>query len=81
MQGFPFFSQYFNGQINERLTPSSTRESKERFDIRLSLKSTDSTQLIIKLKLNYLKKDFLDLLFFHGMVPLLIIDADTYQYL
>jgi hypothetical protein len=39
---------------------------KGRFGIRLSLKLADSTQLIVKLKFKDLKKDFLDILFFHG---------------
>jgi hypothetical protein len=39
----PFFSQYLNGKIDERLTSSSTLVSKDEFRLRLSLKSTDST--------------------------------------
>ena len=43
VKGLPFFSQYLNGKIDERLTSSSTLVSKDEFSFRLSLKSTDST--------------------------------------
>jgi len=70
VKGLPFFSQYLNGKIDERLTSSSTLVSKDELSLRLSLKSTDSTQLIIKLKFEDLKNDFFEIFFFHGRVPL-----------
>jgi len=66
----PFFSQYLDGKIDERLTSSSPRVSKDEIGFRFTLKSTDSTQLIIKLKLEDLKHDFFDFFFLHGRVPL-----------
>jgi len=66
MEGLVFFSQYLNSEVNKRLTPSSTPVYGSRLGIRLSPKLADSTQLVIKLKFKDLKKDFLDILFFHG---------------
>jgi hypothetical protein len=66
MQGLPFFSQYLNGQVNQRLTPCSPPVHGGGLGVRLSPQLADSTQLIVKLKFKDLKKDFLDILFFHG---------------
>ena len=65
MKGLPFFSQYLNREINERLTSSSPSVYEDRFGLRFSLELPDSTQLIIKLKFKDLKKDFFEILFFH----------------
>ena len=69
MQGFAFFSQYLNGQVNQRLTPCSPPVYGGRLCIRMSPQLADSTQLIVKLKFKHLKKDFLEVLFFHGSHP------------
>ena len=55
VQGFSFFSQYLNGQVNKRLTSSSMPACKGRFGFRLSLKLPDSAQLVIELKFKDLK--------------------------
>jgi hypothetical protein len=68
MEGFPFFSQYLNGKVNERLTSSPPSDCRGRFGFRLSLKLADSTQLVIKLEFKDLEKNFFEVLFFHVTV-------------
>jgi len=78
MEGFAFFSQYLNAHVNQGLTPSSTPSHGSRFGIRLSPKLAYSTQLIVKLKFKDLKKDFLDILFFHGSTSWMIVNINQY---
>jgi len=70
VQRFAFFSQYFKAQINERLTSFSTPGLKVRLAVRLSLKLTDSSKLLFKLKFKDLKEYLLDILFFHNRMLL-----------
>ena len=68
MKGLPFFSQYLNGEVNKRLTSSSSSYCRGGFGFGFSLKLADSTKLIIKLKFKYLEKDFFEILF-KGVSP------------
>jgi hypothetical protein len=68
VEGLAYFSQYLNRQINKGLTPFSLFAWEDGFDLGPSLELADSTQLAIKLKLKDLQKDFLNIVFVHGMV-------------
>jgi hypothetical protein len=49
VEGLAFFSQYLNGQIDQRLTSSPTPGCKGRLCFGLPSQLPDSTQLIFKL--------------------------------
>jgi hypothetical protein len=49
VKGLTFFSQYLNGQIDERLTSSPLVSYEDRLGLGLSLELPDSTQLIVEL--------------------------------
>jgi hypothetical protein len=68
VEGFPFFSQYLDREVNKRLTSFPLSACQDRFDFRLSLELPNRPQLVIKLKLKDLQKDFLDILFVHERI-------------
>ena len=49
VQGFPAFSKYLHGKVNERLTSFSLSAWEDGFGLRLSPELSDGTQLTIEL--------------------------------
>jgi len=64
-----FFSQYLDGQIDQRLTSSPAPEWKRFLGLGFSSQLPDSPQLVFELKFKHLKKDLLKLLGFHKLPP------------
>jgi hypothetical protein len=65
MKGPAFFSQYLNGEVNERLTSSPLAAYEDGVGLGLSLELPNSAQLIVELELKDLKQNFFDILFSH----------------